>query len=136
MKGIKPLLLSFILILVGSFRADAAQVLSINLGQTVSGADVAFSGICTSEYPFKMDNGLFVTTYEFSVLDDLTGNAGEVFSYTQFGATLENSKKFDAPYIYGMPHYKVGEEYLIFLTAETKLGLRAPVGLEQGNIRS
>ncbi|MBT3182086.1 MAG: hypothetical protein HN337_06220 [Deltaproteobacteria bacterium] len=132
MKGIKTTLLAFILVSIFSVQADAAQVLSINLEKTVSGADVAFSGVCTKAYAHKLDNGLLATTYDFNVLDDLKGNVADTFSFTQWGATLEDSKKYAAPYIYGMPKYSVGDEYLVFLTAETSLGLRAPVGLGQG----
>lgn len=112
--------------------ADAATVLPVNLEKMVAGSEVVFRGRCLGTTPKRSLNGIFATKYAFEVSEVLKGDVKERFEFTQVGGSLSNSEKFNAPYIYGMPLYKVGSEYLVFLSEETSLGLRAPVGIDQG----
>jgi len=114
------------------FVADAATILPVNLEEMVAGSDVVFRGRCLGVAPKRLPNGIFATKYTFEISEVLKGDIREELEFTQVGGSLSNSKKFNAPYIYGMPLYKVGSEYLVFLSEETSLGLRAPVGIDQG----
>ncbi|HQH80230.1 MAG TPA: hypothetical protein PK599_02420 [bacterium] len=114
------------------FVADAATILPVNLEEMVAGSDVVFRGRCLGVAPKRLPNGIFATKYTFEISEVLKGDIREELEFTQVGGSLSNSKKFNAPYIYGLPLYKVGSDYLVFLSEETSMGLRAPVGLQQG----
>ena len=75
-----------------------------------------------------------VTTYTFSVSADgvIKGDFSGTISFTQWGAPRTESRKFNAPFVMGMPHYEVGKEYTVFLTSESTLGLRSTIGLGYG----
>lgn len=96
-------------------------------------ADVAFMGMCT-EATAKLEGSLLVTVYKFSVPSGgvIKGNIGNTFTFTQWGASKEESKKLGMPFVIGIPAYKVGNEYTLFLTAPSKRGFRAPIGLGYG----
>jgi len=126
--------------LVSSHTAFASLVLPVNVEGLVEKSDVAFTGVCTEAkahliFPKKAPEGLLVTTYTFDILPEgaLKGKPPKVFTFSQWGATVEESKLYGLPYPIGIPKYKVGNVYTLFLTAETELGVRAPVGLGHGN---
>ena len=75
---------------------------------------------------------------ENSVSESLKGNVGSTITIRQFGfgATQTRSdglvQAFKVP---SMPTYKQGEEVLYLATAESNIGLSAPIGLFQGVFR-
>jgi len=117
-------------------RAGANQAVGINMEDLMK-ADVAFTGVCTKaeagvmERPGK-SGGILVTRYTFDVSDVMKGDVPGTFSFTQWGATREEAARLGKAFVYGPPLYNVGSEYTLFLTSESRLGLRAPVGLGQG----
>jgi hypothetical protein len=114
----------------------ASQVVSLNISDLMQ-AGVAFTGTCTKAEAFVMkrpgvEGGLLVTTYEFAVSEVLKGDVPSTFSFTQWGASRADAAKLNKAFIYGPPLYELGKEYTLFLASQSKLGLRAPVGLGQG----
>jgi hypothetical protein len=100
-------------------------------------ADVAFTGVCTKAEASVMERqgkpgGILVTRYTFEVSDVMKGDVSKTFSFVQWGATREEATRLGKAFVYGPPLYNVGGEYTLFLTSESRLGLRAPVGLGQG----
>lgn len=120
--------------------ARASFVLPVNIEAMVERADVAFTGVCIEAeamvvHPDAVPDGLLVTSYTFEVEPDgvLKGDVPEKFTFKQWGSTKKTAETYGAPYPVGLPHYRKGNTYTLFLTAETVLGLRAPVGLGHGN---
>lgn len=120
--------------------ASASFVLPVNIEAMVEKADVAFTGVCIEAetmviHPDAVKDGLLVTSYTFEVAPDgvLKGIVPEKFTFRQWGATKDQADAYGATYPVGIPHYQKGNTYTLFLTAESVLGLRAPVGLGQGN---
>ncbi len=112
------------------------QAVSINITELMQ-ADVAFTGTCTKAESQIMQKpgikgGLLVTTYTFNVTEVLKGDVPSTFSFAQWGAPRDEAYRLGKPIIYGPPLYEIGKEYTLFLTSTSRLGLRAPVGLVQG----
>ena len=135
---IAAVLLLAMLVFVVPGTLMASQAVSVGMTDYVK-ADVAFTGVCTSAETYlmshpKLSGSLVVTTYKFSIPSDgvLAGDVSENFSFTQWGAPRAECRKLGIPYFMGMPFYKVGKEYTVFLTSETELGLRSTVGLGYG----
>ncbi len=127
--------IALLLILI-PFIAFADQSLDLNM-EDFARADVAFRGkLVSADASLMQREGhkgtMLITTFTFDVTDVLKGNLPSTFSYKQFGASREDAKRLGKAFIYGPPTYEVGKEYLVFLTKETKLGLRAPIGLKSG----
>ncbi len=85
----------------------------------------------------RMGPGLPHTQVDVRVRESIRGEAGEVFSFRQFG--MINPRRINSKYKMlnltpaGWATYKEGEEVVLFLHAAASLtGLRAPIGLEQG----
>ena len=75
-----------------------------------------------------------VTTYTFSVSERIKGVTGDILTVRQFGVRQprvqgDQALVFRIP---GMPVYQVGQEVVLFLIADSSLGLTSPVGLSQG----
>jgi hypothetical protein len=68
---------------------------------------------------------LAVTFVKVQVLEMLKGNAGREMTFMQYG----NSRH---QYVAHMPRYSVGEEVVLFLHPESKLGFTSPVAQGQG----
>lgn len=119
--------------------APADQALDISM-EDLARCELAFRGrLVKAEasllYKEGFKGGMAVTNYTFDVSDVLKGDVPKTFSFTQAGASQVDSKKLGKPFIYGAPTYVVGKEYVLFLTKENKLGLRAPVGLKSGKFQ-
>lgn len=128
---------SFVFFLLFLFvQVPASQSRDINLEQLVSKADAIFSGRCISakEETIKSDqfpSGIVTTRYFFQVEKSIKGAAvaGKEFS---FAVTGGSKPKEGQPAVMGMPRFSEGKDYLLFLTSESKLGVRAPIGLWHG----
>ena len=137
MRVLAPILFAVLVSLYAGL-AWATQVLPVSVPGLLK-AELAFRGTCTGAetyilYHPKISGGLLVTTYTFSVPADgvIKGDVSETISFTQLGASIKDSRKFNAPYVVGMPHYEVGKEYTVFLTGQSVLGLRSTIGLGMG----
>ncbi|HPQ80879.1 MAG TPA: hypothetical protein PLZ86_04065 [bacterium] len=99
--------------------AMADSVMPVNAAQMTEKSELVISGRCISSRP-EVKNDINVTTSTFEVLDVVKGKVdGSTFTFSQF-------------VFRGAPSYEPGREYILFLTPESKLGLRSPVGLGQG----
>ena len=118
------------LILSGT-QLGATTVQTVNLFEMVKLADRVFWG----KY-LKMKTaqdgatGLLVTAYTFEVREGIKGvSAGETVVFRQIS---QGQKGFGIP---GLPQYHEGQEALLFLHADSRIGLTSPVGLSQGVFR-
>lgn len=147
MRG--PLLaLSFALVCYAPIADAHHMALRFNLEEMAAASETIFHGHCTSikETYEKLGGGnVPITTYTFTVSEVLrgkevteitfkalgheapppTGKAGEVYM---------NGKVWTlASMLHDMPRYKVGGEYVIFLSAPDAWGLQVPSGRSQGS---
>lgn len=111
-------------------RLGAASVERINLFDMVRVADRIFWGRCLqAESGREPSAGLPVTTYTFEVLRGLKGaQAKESIRFRQLSGGPAGG-------IPGVPEYSPGQEILLFLYPDSRLGLTSPVGLAQGMFR-
>ena len=104
-------------------------------------ADKLFHGRCTAKQEFPGAEPVPYTEYTFEVLEAVKGcrDAQEkplksvTFRHagTRRGRALPDGTEA-APLRLGVSTYEVGDEVVLFLTRESRLGLCAPVGLYQG----
>ncbi len=111
---------------------SATQTLQVNLSD-LNQAQLVFTGTCTAR-DAHIKNGMLETTYTFKVPAEgvVKGNVPETFQFTQWGGSIEDAKRLGVPAPSGIVSYEIGKEYTLFLTGESKLGFRSPVGLGQG----
>lgn len=127
--------------LCGAFLAPPAEstmVEPLNFGQIVERAGRAFVGEVTAIEQLTTADGVPYTEYTFSVSESLKGDVGSTITIRQFGlgAPRPGSQgMFQIFKVPGMPMYKEGERVLLLVTAESSIGLTAPVGLFQGAFR-
>lgn len=114
------------------------MVESFNFDELVQRAGRIFIGKVTAIDRGVTAEGAPYIAYTFSVSESLKGNVGSTITIRQFGfgATQARSdgliQAFKVP---SMPAYKQGAEVLFLATAESRVGLSAPVGLFQGVFR-
>ena len=111
-------------------RLGAASVERINLFEMVRVADRIFWGRCLqAESGREPSTGLAATTYTFEVLRGLKGaHAGDSIRFRQLSGGPAGG-------IRGLPEFSAGQEILLFLYPDSRLGLTSPVGLAQGMFR-
>ena len=78
---------------------------------------------------------ILYTSYSFRVSKAIKGDVDDTLELRQVSFPSYISGERKALEIPGMPSYRVGEEYVLVLTAESSLGLSVPVGLPQGCFR-
>ena len=118
------------LILSGT-QLGATTVQTVNLFEMVKLADRVFWGKCLKMKTAQDGaTGLLVTAYTFEVREGIKGvSAGETVVFRQIS---QGQKGFGIP---GLPQYHEGQEALLFLHADSRIGLTSPVGLSQGVFR-
>jgi len=104
-------------------------------------AGVLFHGRCIGRKEVPGAEPFGYTEYTFEVIEgvkgcrDASGKAIETMTVRHAG-TRSGHVRPDGlevpPLKLGVPEYEIGEEVVLFLTRESKLGLCAPVGLSQG----
>ena len=119
-------------LLLSANSASGTSVRLVNLSEMVRLADRVFLGKCLSvEEQSEPSLSLPVVEYVFEVRHGIKGvQTGEkvVFRQVQSGQT-------GAAGIPGVPSYRMGQEILLFLHPDSRLGLTSPVGLAQGVFR-
>ncbi len=110
-----------------------------NLADLVGHSQRIFSAVCQNVSSGFDENNLPYTRYSFHVTDSLHGVANQqVVVIKQFGLAepiqLDNGVT-RVSRIEGMPRYVPGQEYLLFLNQESRLGFSSPIGLIQGAFR-
>lgn len=98
----------------------------LNLEELSGKAGVIFSGTCLDAQFIKKDpvSKLPVVKYTFKIEEGIRGvETGDTFTFKQWAATVRNDG------------YILGEEYVLFLHANSKGGLTSPVGFLQGKFK-
>jgi len=130
---------SFILVFsVAPFPTEAAKVKAVNLEQLVGKAERIFVGTCTAVEEIKVPGTqLPATRYTFLVSESLKGELDEVVVIRQFGIRDSGGedRRSVGPRIPGMPIYEEGEEVILFLAGDSKVGMTSPIGFSQGAFR-
>lgn len=130
--------LTAVFAILACFQAGATMVESFNFDELMQRADRIFVGKVTAiEHGVTAEGAPFIA-YTFAVSDGLKGNLGAAVTIRQFGmghAEQRGDGLFQSFKIPSMPSYKQGEELLLLVTAESSIGLSAPVGLFQGAFR-
>ncbi len=112
--------------------ALATSVIPLDLGQIVDGSAVAFQGVCTENRTGRDPRtGLIATMTTFRVDDVLKGDVPATYTIKQIGGEDTGGNiKFK---VHGVPEFKVGRSYVVFLNGVSSAGFSSPVGLSQGS---
>lgn len=128
---IKKSLASFMAIGLLGPALLATQVIPMNLVDMVGRADRIFLGVCQKVESVRTSNGLTARQYTFQVRRNLKGVENlETVVFRHLSSPAVGGMR-----IPGIPTYKQGQEILIFLHADSAIGLTSPVGLSQGLFR-
>lgn len=117
-------LLSFLTFLSLSSLANSR---SVNLAEMTSHAGRVVHGrvVEVREGVHPQHQHLAVTWVKVQVVEMLKGGAAREVTFMQYGNSTNQ-------YVAHLPKYSVGEEVVLFLYPESKLGLTSPVGQGQG----
>ena len=127
------------ILLFMTIPSGATSLKVMNLEDLVGHSQRIFSAVCQSVSSGFDENNLPYTHYSFRVTDGIHGVANQqVVVIKQFGLfepiQLDNGVTHLSR-IAGMPRYLPGQEYLLFLNQESRLGFSSPIGLLQGAFR-
>ncbi len=127
------------ILLFMTIPSGATSLRVMNLEDLVGHSQRIFSAVCQSVSSGFDENNLPYTRYSFRVTDSIHGVANQqVVVIKQFGLAepiqLDNGLT-QITRIEGMPRYVPGQEYLLFLNQESRLGFSSPIGLIQGAFR-
>jgi hypothetical protein len=124
-------------------RADATTVKHFDLGHMTASAARVFRGTVTDVRPgtVKVGGGQLATTiYRIRVTETFKGEFATFKDVTYADVEMIGSIKAESesngvrhfPVFRDMPRLERGQDYLLFLTAESSIALSSPVGLAQG----
>jgi len=127
------------IIAFSTISLEATSLKVVNLEDLVGHSQRIFSAVCQNVSSGLDENNLPYTRYSFRVTDSIHGVANQqVVVIKQFGSSepiqLDNGVT-RVSRIEGMPRYTPGQEYLLFLNQESRLGFSSPIGLIQGAFR-
>ena len=127
----KKIFIAALLAVAAALPAFATSVLPVDLGQMIDQAAVAFQGtvvdVRTGRDP---QTGTLVTMTTFRIDDVLKGAVPGSYTIKQIGGEdASTGLKFRAV---GVPTYKTGETYVLFMNGVSSQGFTSPVGLSQG----
>jgi len=130
---VKWITVASFLVFLSSLLVLGTTVKTVNLSQMVGFADRVFYGRCVSaESKFDPNAGVTVMEYKFRVSENLKGVVeGEEIVIRQL--QMLGSQGASIP---GMPYYRKGQQLLLFLHADSRLGLTSPVGMSQGTFKA
>lgn len=126
-----------------SAPTHAAAILKMDLGEMTDRADRVFRGTVLSIEPGTVQIGggeMATVTYEFAVSDYFKGSfdnskgvpiARVTMLANQKGA-VHNGPAMRLSVLPEMPTFEEGQEYVLFTTAPSAVGLSSTVGLDQG----
>ena len=110
-----------------------------SLQETLAKSSRILVGECLEFQEGFDQRGLPYTEYTFRLIERLKGDAaGRLFTVKQFGLSPESNRRSGGrgvTRIAGMPHYRPGSTYMLFLGPVSRLGFSSPVGLVQGAFR-
>ena len=112
--------------------AHATSVLPLYLDEIIDTAGVAFEGVCLDNTTGRdPQTGALVTLTTFQVSDVLKGTiAGSTYTIKQMGG--EDKSTGEVFKMHGVPTFRPGEGYVVFLYGVSPQGFSSPVGLAQG----
>lgn len=127
LKLISYTFLLFGAIVFGLTSLAQAQVRSLNLEEMVkhSGTIVVGQVLNVHQDHHPQYQNIAVTMVTVKVTEALLGKPGKEFTFMQYGGTGKQA-------IADLPKYRVGEEVMLFLHPESKVGFTSPVGAGQG----
>jgi len=116
--------------------SGATSLRVMNLADLVEHSQRIFSAVCQSVSSGLDENNLPYTQYSFRVTDGIHGVTNQqVVVIKQFGLSepiQQDNGVTRVSRIEGMPQYIPGQEYLLFLNQDSRLGFSSPIGLLQG----
>ncbi|HSR49501.1 MAG TPA: hypothetical protein VLV83_01660 [Acidobacteriota bacterium] len=125
---LKKTIAAAVLLIFAASSAWATQVKPVNLQKMVEQAERIFMGACVKVEEVTLPSGMKATQYTFRVRRGLKGvDAGDTVTFRQL-----HSNNRQAVSIPGLPRFKKGQDSLVFLLGDSRLGLTSPVGLQQG----
>ena len=107
--------------------AGATTVLPLDLDRLVAGAQTIVHVRCTGNAVQPDPTVGVATITTFAVLDHAKGPVDRVLQLRQAGGELDG-----VAVDFHVPKFRVGEEYVLFVPAPSKLGFASPVALAQG----
>jgi hypothetical protein len=114
-----------------SFPVAALSVRPLQLDEIIDASVLAFEGTCIgTESRRDPQTGWIVTLTTFTVDDVLKGAAGSTLTIKQIGG--EDAREGVRQVVHGIPQFKPGESYVVFMPQASASGLSSPIGLEQG----
>jgi len=127
---------------------EAAMVMPFSVEEMTKGAEKIFVGTCVGAERSVNDQEIPVLTVTFAVTEAIKGEVGETVTFRQLDPTPQQQtdlapqqaghfrviSPWFAASLAGVPTYAPGEEVMLFLASEGKLGLTAPIGLFQGKL--
>ncbi len=114
----------------------ATSVKTVNLLEMVEGADRVFRGHCLGVTTTENVLGFPVAEYTFRVVEGIKGTkAGQTVVFRQVKPAERRVGRPGLPGIVGMPKFQKGQDLVLFLHADSEVGLTSPVGLAQGIFR-
>lgn len=149
MRSIKMLMmLALALCLMWTPRSEATYVQQMNLGEITNNADMIFRGKLINIETSSVEAGggeLPTVKYTLRVSDLIKGDmqtdvpkATNIVHVTMLGrikAPAANSDGIRYAGFFKTPVLNLGQEYLLFTTSPSSLGLSMTVGIEQGLFR-
>lgn len=110
-----------------SWNARATTVLPLDLQGLVAGAQSIVHVRCTANVVQPDPTVGVATVTTFVVLDRAKGAADRTLQLRQPGGELDG-----VAVDFHVPKFRVGEEYVLFVPAASRLGFASPVALAQG----
>jgi len=128
-RVLKAALAAFALV-SAAVPAAAMTVRPATFDQLVDTAAVVFEGEVTENRAARDESGNIVTYTTFTVRDAVKGSPGATYTIKQVGGTLPAENLTYK--VEGVPTFKVGETYVVFLPAQSSRGFSSPVAMSQG----
>ena len=123
------LLLALVLNIPNTF---ATSVLRMSLQDIAGKASFIFYGrVVANEVRNDPDNNTVATYTTFRILENVKGMTGDTYTIKQLGGHVPGSQQ--TVIAYGIPQFKVNQEYVLFLPEKSRIGFSSPVGLGQGS---
>ncbi|MCE9593297.1 MAG: hypothetical protein K8S98_03790 [Planctomycetes bacterium] len=125
-------LLGFVGSLASTFVVRASTVEQLDLAGLFDRSEHVVHGRVAKKSVLVDVHGRPETEYELALTRTFWGGAANVLVFRTPGGAFADGRELVIP---GLPSLAVGEEVLLFLTHESRAGLRLPVGLAQGKFQ-
>ncbi len=114
-----------------SMYATTTSVLPMSLQRITATAEVIFHDKAVSnEVRLDPQSGRVATFTTFEVIEVVKGNVDATHTIKQIGGQLPGSSVRQV--FHGVPRFRSGHEYVVFLPKASSLGFASPIGLTQG----